>query len=826
VQSANPIRIGIWCDGGGLPGEVSTGFIGALADGLLDLDQQLEVVLFVCPEDSNETAVLPCRSEARLQVVPLLKAESGLPGWLASILGKWGPRFEGWRVKEQIARKLMHGFRSRIADALRGFLTRTRLKFQKSPLAGFPLLIPGVFLASSAFLVYWTLYVLKQFIGAGWRSVILPWSLLSRLEKIRRFAQLVKVGLDPLSLAKGAGCDVWLIPSLTFRHSLNKLPGATVMILPESPPWQFRQNLSGTAQEEMQCIASSHVTEATLCVSLSTAWPEQNWQKLWQVDPAKIRRVQPFPNNIESPETAREVRPKAQKEAVQEWLAVFREAVEVGQWRSTFDQQVINPASNRSGPRWLAVLRKVVAGVRWRASLDHQLVKPWPRLETAPASPREPLKAFLFLPYVYYGGVLQVVRELVSELAALNRQRQRLHLTLGLLEDQGSTQFLDQLDKAVVVQRMRLNPIRRPEVIQLCGGVPPWLADRPEHEFCFFSGAAQAAFHADAWFSLIDRFPLPLLPARPLGIVVQDVIQRRHPEIFGMVFFRNMAAGIIPTARSAEAIVTMTPQTHDDVIAIYGVDPSRVRLIPVACNPEWHFNQVTARPVANIREPFILNVTNCSPHKGADVILRAYALLKRRLGPAAPLLVLCGFRTEGFSQTQERYDGPPWQTIRRLVRDLGLVENRDVVFLGTVNDEQLQYLYQHCCVVVNAARYDNGCLCLAEGAYFGRPAVSSRYPAAEFHAQRFGYQAHFFPVGDAAGLAEALGAALKEPLATVEDIQRARARFQDPEFSFRRYSERIYDLLILLAEKGRAQKAGEKLSGISIIDNRGSRIAS
>jgi glycosyltransferase involved in cell wall biosynthesis len=255
----------------------------------------------------------------------------------------------------------------------------------------------------------------------------------------------------------------------------------------------------------------------------------------------------------------------------------------------------------------------------------------------------------------------------------------------------------------------------------------------------------------------------------------------------------------------------MTPQTRDDVIATYGVDASRVQLIPVACNPEWHFSQVTPRPVANIREPFILNVTNCSPHKGADVILRAYALLKRRLGAAPPLLVLCGFSTEGFSQAQTKYPGPPWQTIRRLVQDLGLIEGRDVVFLGTVNDEHLHYLYQQCCVVVNAARYDNGCLCLAEGAYFGRPAVSSRYPAAEFHAQRFGYPARFFPIGDAEALAESLAAAIQDPGATPEDINRARSRFLDPEFSFRRYGERIYDVLVQLSEKGRSQKSTDQL---------------
>jgi hypothetical protein len=168
-----------------------------------------------------------------------------------------------------------------------------------------------------------------------------------------------------------------------------------------------------------------------------------------QVDPAKIRRCQTL-LPIEGPATAGEAEHKAQKEAIQEWLAVFREAVEVAGWRTT---------------------------------LDHQLVEPWPRLETVPVSPGGRFKVFLFLPQIYHGGVLQASRELVSELAAVNGERRRLDLTLGLLEGQGNIQRAERLGRAVAVQRMRLNPIRRDEVIRLCGGLPVWLANRPEHEF-------------------------------------------------------------------------------------------------------------------------------------------------------------------------------------------------------------------------------------------------------------------------------------------------------------------------------------------------------
>jgi glycosyltransferase involved in cell wall biosynthesis len=757
-------------------------FLSTLVDGLLDLEKPPEVVLCVRPEDRVATAELEYQSGSRLQTV-VLRGGRGLEPGRETIVRKVG-RLVGFVGKAKKAGlKLHQQGRSRISTEIQRVFAESRTKLRESPAAGFLFLALGAFLGAGLFLLYWCLYTVAQLARAAIRSLVFPLRISLKIAFLRRYLDHLKLSLDPLISAKEANCDVWLVPSLDFPHSLHDLKSATVIIIPD--------NLEQVAQirNTARAIATNRVAEANLCVRMSPGTPDEHEESLLQLDPNKIRNL-----------------PSAK---AQEWMKIFQEAAEIAAWRGTLDHQVISSGLNR--PRWRMFLGQAMASVRWRTNLDRQLAKPWPSLETALPLPHEPLKVFLFLPQVYYGGVLQVTRELVSELAAVNRLRQRLHLTLGLLEDQGGTQFLDQLDKAVDMQRMRLNPIRRQEVVRLCGGMPAWLTDRPEHEFCFMSGAAQAAFQADAWFSLIDRFPLPLLPVRPFGILVQDVIQRVHPEIFGMVFFRNMSAGIIPTARSADVIVTGTTQTRDDVITAYGVDPARVHLVPVACNPEWHFSQVTPRLVANVREPFILNVTNCSPHKGADVILPALAMVKRRLGNQAPFLVMCGYATDGFSKAHGKYHGKPWQTIRRLVRDLGLVEGRDVVFLGTVDDGQLHYLYQHCRVVVNAARYDNGCLCLAEGAYFGKPAISSRYAAAEFHAQRFGYDAHFFPIGDPESLAESIVAALQQPLATQQDISHARSRFLDPEFSFRRYSERIYDLLIQMAEKGRSQKTTSQL---------------
>src|SRR6185312_11789758 len=149
------------------------------------------------------------------------------------------------------------------------------------------------------------------------------------------------------------------------------------------------------------------------------------------------------------------------------------------------------------------------------------------------------------------------------------------------------------LGDRLTLKWVRLNPITRREVVGMVGGTPPWLLARPEREFSFLSGAAASALRADAWLGLVDRFPLPLLPARPYGVIVYDMIQRAVPEAFDPVFFRSVQVGMRPTLHAAELVLVTSPQTRADVSAAYGLAPDRVALAPLACNPRRRFGGLT-----------------------------------------------------------------------------------------------------------------------------------------------------------------------------------------------------------------------------------------
>ena len=78
--------------------------------------------------------------------------------------------------------------------------------------------------------------------------------------------------------------------------------------------------------------------------------------------------------------------------------------------------------------------------------MDRRLLELWPRDLAGPALPRDSRRSvFLFLQIAYAGGVWETTKELMQELAAINRERGGLKLTLGIHEEQEDTRSLEHL---------------------------------------------------------------------------------------------------------------------------------------------------------------------------------------------------------------------------------------------------------------------------------------------------------------------------------------------------------------------------------------------
>jgi glycosyltransferase involved in cell wall biosynthesis len=364
---------------------------------------------------------------------------------------------------------------------------------------------------------------------------------------------------------------------------------------------------------------------------------------------------------------------------------------------------------------------------------------------------------------------------------------------------------LDDLVPDLTVERLSPRSVNRQQAANLLGIRQTALPGKAAEEFLL--AHSHATFRSDAWLALADRFAAPLLPLRPYGVIIYDMIQKYVPTLFPQEFHVQARHGLAPTARLARALVTTNETTQADVSEEYQIDPERLALVPVPCEPHVRFGNLVAEHVDLPPKPFILNVANAGPHKGAAILLRAMARLKARMGEKTPLLVVCGYYTERFAPSyQGAVSNPHWQMVRRLVLDLNLKEGKDVVFLGYTGDHQLVNLFERCAAVVNAAKYDNGTFSLIEGHYFGRPVLSSSYPAAEALYRRFEVPVRYFPIDDDHDLARLLEQTVNESPLEGETLVRVRRHLADPRFGSRRYAEQVYELLVRLCREGRAER--------------------
>jgi glycosyltransferase involved in cell wall biosynthesis len=146
-------------------------------------------------------------------------------------------------------------------------------------------------------------------------------------------------------------------------------------------------------------------------------------------------------------------------------------------------------------------------------------------------------------------------------------------------------------------------------------------------------------------------------------------------------------------ARSADLYLVNSSAVRDRVLASYGIVAEVVPPAP-ALDPSG-----ARRPVAGIEPGFALCVSRLLPYKNVGAVVEAFAGLPDRR------LVVAGTGPDG---TQLR-SGPP-----------------NVRALGTVEDDELRWLYDSASSIVSAAYEDFG-LTPLEGAAFGKPAAVLRF---------------------------------------------------------------------------------------------------
>lgn len=204
--------------------------------------------------------------------------------------------------------------------------------------------------------------------------------------------------------------------------------------------------------------------------------------------------------------------------------------------------------------------------------------------------------------------------------------------------------------------------------------------------------------------------------------------------------------------RRAATILAECPQDRDDLVNFYQADPAKIAVIPCGYD-ESEFPRVTreeAREIARVREDefVILQLGRMVPRKGIDTVIRAVALLKRRVRRKIKLLIVGGDAMRG-SEMQS----PEYLRLKALAAQSNLAT--ETVFTGFRERELIRYYYSAADVFVTTPWYEPFGITPLEAMACATPVIGSNVGGIKFSV-RDGETGFLVPPKDPVALSDKL----------------------------------------------------------------------
>lgn len=272
--------------------------------------------------------------------------------------------------------------------------------------------------------------------------------------------------------------------------------------------------------------------------------------------------------------------------------------------------------------------------------------------------------------------------------------------------------------------------------------------------------------------------PLPegmLFPTVPQVVVVHDLIPLYFPESFPRQYhyFRYLVPAIL---RRARAIIADSENTKRDIVTFYGIEPSRIPVVPGGYDQNRYRLGIDAEAVKRKYglATYLLYVGNLLPHKNLHRLLNAFALISKRLPHQ---LVIAGRKDPRYHPALEAE-----------VKALGLEEK--VSFLDYIPPEVLPALYAGADGFILPSLYEGFGLPALEAMACGTPVIASRAGSLP---EVTGDAAVLIDPHDVQGMADATEAVLGDP--GMREVMRRRGLEQAERFNWRKTALMILGIL-------------------------------
>ena len=267
----------------------------------------------------------------------------------------------------------------------------------------------------------------------------------------------------------------------------------------------------------------------------------------------------------------------------------------------------------------------------------------------------------------------------------------------------------------------------------------------------------------------------PLWSPWPTVVTVHDVIQFVLPEYawrkISRVYFGLVSAG----ARRAQAVITVSECSKQDIMKIIGLGPERIHVIGNAVDASlypvrdaWLLASVRER--YGIAPRFVLYFGGFDMRKNVPRLIEAYARLPEALRREYQLVIAGRYQHLGH---------PLYPDPRQTVRGLGLEGN--VIFTGQIREQDKAPLYSAATVFAFPSLYEGFGMPVLEAMACGTPVVTSNVSALPEVAGDAGLLVNpYAPDAISEALAELLESAARREDLSRRGLERAR-RFTWPQ---------------------------------------------
>ncbi|HET9248335.1 MAG TPA: glycosyltransferase family 1 protein, partial [Actinomycetota bacterium] len=201
----------------------------------------------------------------------------------------------------------------------------------------------------------------------------------------------------------------------------------------------------------------------------------------------------------------------------------------------------------------------------------------------------------------------------------------------------------------------------------------------------------------------------PAAKGQRLVVTVHDLAFDRYPGMFPRAWRAMYRLGLRAAVRRADAIVTPSRTTAEDLLSRTNVEPRKLHVVPeAAALPPSDVDVGEALSRLKVRPPYVLFVGTLEPRKNLVRLVRAYRRLAATGVPHALVLA-----------------GPLGWHHESLMRELALQGPGEIVMTGALEPDELDAVYRAADAFAYPSVYEGFGLPVLEAMSRGIPVVAS-----------------------------------------------------------------------------------------------------